>query len=249
MTYMIKTLNLTKSFKEKVAVNNINLLVPKGTIYALLGPNGAGKTTTIRLLLGLLKPDYGKIEINNIDVVSQPKEIRGKIALLPQISAAYHDLTPMQNIKFILELNNIQFDEVKAELNYYLRRLEITADILLKPFSKLSGGEQRAISFIMTIILNKDFLILDEPTSGLDISRGKYVREIILDLAKKGKTIMLSSHIISDLEELAEYCGIMKNGFLTFQDKKEKLIEKYAPNTEDFEEAIIQAFRAPINGE
>ncbi|MCG3221688.1 MAG: ATP-binding cassette domain-containing protein, partial [Candidatus Heimdallarchaeota archaeon] len=175
-------------------------------------------------------------------------EIRGKIGLLPQFSAAYYDLTSMKNIKFFLELNNIKMDTVQPALSDFFNRLEITPELLNKPFSKLSGGEQRAICFIMSAITDKEFLIMDEPTSGLDIARAKYIRSIIKDLSEvQGKTILLSSHIVSDLEELAEYCGILVKGKLVFQGKREEIIEKYAPETKDFEDAIVRVFNSKKN--
>ncbi len=240
---MVESNQLTKYFNSLLAVDKINLEIPKGKIYALLGPNGAGKTTTIRMLLGLLKPSSGSVMVNGKSVSDDPKSIRGEIGILPQFSAAYYDLTPMQNIHFILELNNISYDDVSASLAEYFRTLDISYELLNKPFSKLSGGEQRSISFIMAAITNKEFLILDEPTSGLDIARAKYIRSIIKYLVEQqGKTILLSSHIVSDLEELADYCGILKKGKLIFQGRKEEIIELYAPDTQDFEDAIVNAF-------
>ncbi len=245
--FMVETHALSKIFKTIIAVDRIDLRIPKGSIYALLGPNGAGKTTSIRMLLGLLKPSEGEIFVNEINVSSSPREIRGKIGLLPQFSAAYYDLTSMKNIKFTLELNDIPYEEVQSKMTEYFQTLDITPELLNKPFSKLSGGEQRAICFIMAAITNKEFLILDEPTTGLDISRAKYIRSIIKDLVEKeGKTVLLSSHLVSDLEELAEYCGILKKGKLIFQGNKQEIINTYAPETLDFEDAIVEAFKTPI---
>ncbi|MCE7742967.1 MAG: ABC transporter ATP-binding protein [Candidatus Heimdallarchaeota archaeon] len=245
---MVESKQLTKYFNSLLAVDKIDLKIPKGKIYALLGPNGAGKTTTIRMLLGLLKPTSGEVIVNGVNVSVEPKSIRGEIGILPQFSAAYYDLTPMQNINFILELNNIPYDEVKAALGEYFKTLDISYELLNKPFSKLSGGEQRSISFIMAAITNKEFLILDEPTSGLDIARAKYIRSIIKYLVEQqGKTVLLSSHIVSDLEELADYCGILKKGKLIFQGRKEEIINEYAPDSQDFEDAIVNAFGAKTN--
>ncbi len=245
--FAVETHNLTKYYKEKLAVNNVNLRINKGSVYALLGPNGAGKTTTIRMLLGIMVPTAGQIKINDLDIIHNPKKIRGEIGILPQNSAAYHDLNAMHNIKFILDLHGIKFKNVKDQLSEYFVQLEITPDLLNKPFSKLSGGEQRAIAFIMAIIIDKPILILDEPTSGLDIARAKYIRAIIKDLAEtKNKTILLSSHIVSDLEELATHCGILKNGSLVFQGTKDELVQTYSPETLDFEDAIVESFKTPL---
>ena len=177
--FMVESHSLTKNFQNVIAVDRVDLRIPKASIYALLGPNGSGKTTTIRMILGLLKPTMGKVIVNGIDVTLEPKAIRGKIGLLPQFSAAYYDLPSIKNIKFVLELNNIKFEDVQPELIKYFEKLEITSEMLDKPFSKLSGGEQRSITFIMAAILGKEFIILDEPTSGLDIARAKYIRSII----------------------------------------------------------------------
>ena len=244
--YMVETHNLVKKFNGIVAVNNINLRVPKGSIYAFLGPNGAGKTTTIRMLLGIMQPTSGTILIDGKDIREDPRDIRGKIGFLPQVSAAYADLTPMQNIKFVVELNGIPFDSVQSKLDAYFTKLEFSRELLSKPFSKLSGGEQRAISFIMAAITDREFLILDEPTSGLDIARAKYIRSIIKEMVEEGKTVLLSSHIVSDLEELATHCGIIKNGFLVFQGRKEEIIEEFSPETKIFEDAIVEAFKTDV---
>ena len=245
--FMVKTVNLSKDFKMTRAVNRVNIKIPKRTIYALLGPNGAGKTTTIRMILGLLRPSEGEVYVNGFNVSENPKSIRGQIGLLPQFSAAYYDLTSLQNIKFILELNNSTFEDVNVKMTEYFEKLDIKQELLQKSFTKLSGGEQRAISFVMAAITDKEFIIMDEPTSGLDIARAKYIRSIIKDLVEKeGKTILLSSHIVSDLEELAEYCGILKEGSLVFQGDKEEIVEAYSPDTKDFEDAIVSAFQAPI---
>lgn len=244
---IMETSKLTKTFETLIAVNGVNLRIPKGSIYALLGPNGAGKTTTIRMLLGILKPNIGQIMINGTDVIAHPRSIRGKIGILPQISAAYHDLTPLENIRFIMNLHNISFSKNKHKLDDYFDTLGLTNDLLNKPFSKLSGGEQRAVCFIMASILNTEILILDEPTSGLDIARAKYIRSIISQMAEEGKTILLSSHIVSDLEELATHCGIMKKGQLVFQGTKHELIDFYSPESRDFEEAIIAAFDTSVS--
>jgi ABC-type multidrug transport system ATPase subunit len=240
---MVETNQLSKHFNSVIAVDKINLSIPKGSIYALLGPNGAGKITIIRMLLGLLKPTMGDVLVNGINVSQNPKDIRGQIGILPQFSAAYFDLTPIQNIKFTLALNKIDFKEMQPTLSNFFKRLDISQELLEKPFSKLSGGEQRAICFIMAAMTRKDFLILDEPTTGLDIARAKYIRSIIKELTDSfGKTVLLSSHIVSDLEELAEYCGILVNGKLVFQGRKEEIIQTYAPDTKEFEDAIIKAF-------
>ena len=210
---MVETQQLTKQFKLLLAVDNVNLQIPKGTIFALLGPNGAGKTTTIRMLLGLLKPTFGSIKVNNIDVTLNPKAIRGKIGLLPQFSAAYYDLTPIQNIKFILELNNIAYEEVYPKLIKYFQTLEITQDLLNKPFSKLSGGEQRSISFIMAIITNKEFLILDEPTTGLDPIMADVINELILNMRERlNITSLAITHDMKSAYKIADRIAMLFEG-------------------------------------
>ncbi len=239
---IIETKNLCKSFGSKQILKNVSLNIPKGSIYALLGPNGAGKTTTIRILTGILKPTSGEVYVQGVDVVSNPEEIRSEIGILSQLSAGYKDFKTRDNILLFTSIVGVDKLEATIKMEELLRLLEMDDKLDLN-FGKLSGGEKRVISLVRTIISSGDLIILDEPTTGLDIARAKLVRDIIQDLVEKeGRTVVMSSHITSDLEHLATHTGILKDGELVFEGTKGEVIQAYAPDS-DFEAAIISAFK------
>ncbi|MHA1244283.1 MAG: ABC transporter ATP-binding protein [Candidatus Heimdallarchaeota archaeon] len=238
---IIETKEIRKSFGDKEILKGISLHIPKGSIYALLGPNGAGKTTTIRILTGILKPTLGEVFVQGIDVVKNPEKIRGEIGILSQLSAGYKDFKTKDNIILFTSIAGVDPEESLKKSLDLLRKLDMEDKLDLQ-FGKLSGGEKRVISLVRTIISSKELIILDEPTTGLDIARAKKVRDIIHDLVtNEGKTVLMSSHITSDLEALATHAGILKDGELVFEGTKQQVIETYSENG-DFESAIINAF-------
>jgi ABC-2 type transport system ATP-binding protein len=238
---IIKTKNLCKSFGDKEILKQINMEVPKGCIYALLGPNGAGKTTTIRILTGLLKPLSGEVSVQGIDVVKHPEDIRAEIGVLSQESCGYKDFNTTDNILLFTSMVGIDEETARAKMFELLDKLDMLDKLDLK-FGKLSGGEKRVINLVRTIISSRELIILDEPTTGLDIARAKKVRDLINDLVQnEGRTVVMSSHITTDLEALATHAGILRDGVLIFQGTKDQVIKKYNPSG-DFEEAIINAF-------
>ncbi|NHJ84758.1 MAG: ABC transporter ATP-binding protein [Asgard group archaeon] len=238
---IIETVNMCKSFNSKQVLQNVSLKVPKGSIYALLGPNGAGKTTSIRIITGIMKPTEGEIYVQGVDVVKHPEGIRSEIGILSQLSAGYKDFKTKDNILLFTSIAGVENEVAITKMRDLLSKLAML-DKLEQNFGKLSGGEKRVISLVRTIISSKDLIILDEPTTGLDIARAKKVRDIIHDLVKnEGKTVLMSSHITSDLEALATHAGILREGKLVFQGTKEEIIKTYAPGG-TFEDAIITAF-------
>lgn len=244
--YIIETRNLCKNFGSKQILKNVSLHIQKGCIYALLGPNGAGKTTTIRILTGILKPTSGEVFVQGIDVVKNPELVRSEIGILSQLSAGYKDFKTRDNILLFTSIVGVDKLEASIKMNELLRLLEMEDKLDLN-FGKLSGGEKRVVSLVRTIISSGDLIILDEPTTGLDIARAKLVRDIIHDLVEKeGRTVVMSSHITSDLEDLATHTGILKDGELVFEGTKEEVIQTYAPDS-TFEDAIITSFKIGNN--
>ncbi|TET27372.1 MAG: ABC transporter ATP-binding protein [Candidatus Heimdallarchaeota archaeon] len=244
--YIIETRNLCKNFGSKQILKNVSLHIQKGCIYALLGPNGAGKTTTIRILTGILKPTSGEVFVQGIDVVKNPELVRSEIGILSQLSAGYKDFKTRDNILLFTSIVGVDKHEASIKMNELLRLLEMEDKLDLN-FGKLSGGEKRVVSLVRTIISSGDLIILDEPTTGLDIARAKLVRDIIHDLVEKeGRTVVMSSHITSDLEDLATHTGILKDGELVFEGTKEEVIQTYAPGS-TFEDAIITSFKIGNN--
>ncbi|MFW9924992.1 MAG: ABC transporter ATP-binding protein [Candidatus Thorarchaeota archaeon] len=244
--FIIETKDMHKSFGDKEIIKGISLHVPRGSIYALLGPNGAGKTTTIRVLTGILKASSGEVYVQGVDVVKNPEGIRSEIGILSQLSAGYKDFKTRDNILLFTSIVGVDNETAIEKMNDLLTKLDMM-DKLDLAFGKLSGGEKRVISLVRTIISSKELIILDEPTTGLDIARAKKVRDIIHELVKlEGKTVLMSSHITTDLETLATHAGILKDGKLVFEGTKNDVIQTYAPNG-TFEDAIISAFENGFN--
>lgn len=232
--------NVNKIIGKYHILKDISLNLRMGRTTALLGPNGAGKTTTIRVILGLLKPTSGNAQVLGVDVNENPKEIRRKIGFLPQINAGYKNLSGRDNIEFILNLAGKKKVNYVQDLDLFLNRLDLK-DIIEKKWSVLSGGEQRALGFIRAILMGEEILILDEPTTGLDLARAAIIRKIIQEQVKKGKTVLMSSHIITDLEELAEDIVIMKNGKILKTGTREEILHYYTKDG-DLEDALVAAF-------
>ncbi|MHA2089695.1 MAG: ABC transporter ATP-binding protein [Candidatus Kariarchaeaceae archaeon] len=221
-------------------LKGVDLELKSGTVTALLGPNGAGKTSTIRVILGLLKPTHGSVRVFDFDVTKEAEKIRGRIGLLPQTNSGYKSLTGIQNINFLLELTGKNIEKCQVQLEELLDRLDL-ARVALQPWSVLSGGEQRALGFIRAILSGDELLLLDEPTTGLDLARAAIIRKIIQEQVKEGKTVLMSSHVLTDLEELANQIVIIKNGRIMKSGTKKEIQEHYSVGG-DLEDAIVAAF-------
>lgn len=232
---------VNKTIDKYHILTDVSLNLKRGRTTALLGPNGAGKTTTIRIILGLLKPTSGSVHVLGVNVSEKPEEIRRKIGLLPQINAGYKNLSGRDNIEFILNLAGRSKTDYTNDLDVLVNRLDLQ-EIVEKKWSVLSGGEQRALGFIRAILMGDEILILDEPTTGLDLSRASIIRKIIQEQVSSGKTVLMSSHIITDLEELAEEIIIMKNGKILQSGTRKEILNLYTKNG-DLEDALVAAFR------
>ena len=231
--YSIETRQLTKKFKEKVAVDEINLQIKKGELFALLGTNGAGKTTTIKMLSGLILPTSGDIEIENMDMKKDIFKIKEILNVSPQETAIAPNLTVKENLEFMAGVYQISNKEKKIDELIKQFKLE---EILNKRTKTLSGGWQRRLSIAISLINNPKILFLDEPTLGLDVIARKELWKVINEL--KGKiTIILTTHYMEEAESLSDRIGIMANGKLVDVGTSEDLIKK--TKTNNFEDAFI----------
>ena len=231
--YSIETRQLTKKFKEKVAVDGINLQIKKGELFALLGTNGAGKTTTIKMLSGLILPTSGDIEIENMDMKKDIFKIKEILNVSPQETAIAPNLTVKENLEFMAGVYQISNKEKKIDELIKQFKLE---EILNKKAKTLSGGWQRRLSIAISLINNPKILFLDEPTLGLDVIARKELWKIINEL--KGKiTIILTTHYMEEAESLSDRIGIMANGKLVDVGTSEDLIKK--TKTNNFEDAFV----------
>lgn len=219
---LIKTTNLTKSFKGNRVVDRLNLSIEKGEIYGFLGPNGAGKTTTIRMLLGLMKPSSGGIELFGENVKGNHLKALKKIGSLVESPSYYGHLTARENleaVRKILQVPKSRIDEVLK-----IVRLTKDADRAVKGYSL---GMKQRLGIASAILGNPELLILDEPTNGLDPSGIHEIRDLIKRMPQDyGITILISSHLLSEIDQMATKVGIISKGIMIFQDSIEVLRNK-----------------------
>jgi sodium transport system ATP-binding protein len=234
---MVTVQDLSKSFKTKKqmkqVLDHISFTAQPGNIYGLLGPNGAGKTTTLRLIATLLKPDSGTVTVDGSDTVTHSRAVRDKIGLLTGEMRLSGNLSPRETLRFFGQLNHMDrkaVDERIASLSSYFGM----DDYLDRPIDRLSSGMKQKISLAVSIIHDPKVIMFDEPTSNLDILAVKTVIDFLFDERRQGKTIILSTHILSEAEKLCDTVGILLDGQLVVQGSIPSLLEQYhTPRLED----------------
>lgn len=204
---MIKLTGLTKKFKDKIAVDGMNLEIPSGEIFGILGPNGAGKTTTIKMISGLLKPTSGSVSVCGFDVQKNPIEAKKIIGLLPDMPFVYQKLTGREFLEFICGI----YDSGCEKINEYLELFELksAADELIESYSH---GMQQKLVLAGILIRKPKVILLDEPLVGLDPKSARLVKSIYTEQSRKGTTIFLSTHILEIAEKLCSRLAIIDRG-------------------------------------
>lgn len=231
----IKAIQLTKKYKELVAVDSLDLTVEQGELFALLGVNGAGKTTTIKMLSCLTKPTGGDAYLNGKSVVSEAAEVKRIIGVSPQETAVAPNLTVKENLELMCGVHGFSRDKGREKTAELLEQFELTG-ISGKKAGKLSGGWQRRLSIAMALISEPQILFLDEPSLGLDVLARSDLWDSIRAL-KKHITIILTTHYMEEAEALSDRIGIMKDGRLLALGTAEEL--KHQAGTERFEDAFV----------
>lgn len=206
---MIRIENINKRFKKLQALNSINAEFDKGQVISLIGPNGSGKTTLIKSILGLVKPDSGTIFFNN-EPITETVEYRKNIGYMPQIGR-YPD--NMKIGQLLTMIKNIRSETQCDEELYYRFKLDTILD---KAMKTLSGGTRQKVSAVLAFLFNPEVLILDEPTAGLDPLSSEILKEKIVSEKEKGKLILITSHVLSDLEDLTTDVMYMQEGKIMF---------------------------------
>ena len=234
---MLELKNLTKKFGGVTAVDDLSFEISKGEIFGLLGENGAGKTTTLRMLATMLKPTSGTAILSGVDMSHSPEEVRGRVGILfGGESGLYDRLTVFENIRYFGELNDIPVDEIKKRIRVLADIFDMN-DFLEKRAGKLSKGMRQKASFARAIIHNPDVLLLDEPTSGLDVGAMREVQSFIKRQKDEGKTILFSSHTMSEVEKLCDRIAIIHKGKLAAIGTLDELFKRY--QTENLEELFM----------
>lgn len=229
--YILETKNLTKAYGRRLAVKNVSLQIPKGSVYGLLGPNGAGKSTTLKLLTGLLRPSAG-----DILVFGEPwrRKHLERIGALIETPALYGNLTALENLLVhatLLGLPKGRIDEVLEQVD-----LKHTGKKLASQFSM---GMKQRLGIAIALLGYPELLILDEPTNGLDPLGIQAFREFIHSFLKRGITVILSSHILTEVSQLVDHIGIISDGELKFQGE--------ISHDQDLEELFMETVRGRTN--
>lgn len=220
---IIETYNLSKYFKEKKAVDNLNLQVKEGIVFGYLGPNGAGKTTTIRLLLNLARPTKGSAIVLGEDITKNKNYLR-KIGFLPDVPNFYNYFTPREYLGFFADILNVD----KERIDEVLEIVDLKSE--KRRIGTFSRGMKQRLGIAQTLLHNPSLLILDEPTSALDPQGRKEILDLILSL-KGEKTIFFSTHILADVERICDRVGILKEGKLLLNDTIDNLKRRYSRRT------------------
>ncbi len=255
---MIEVNNLIKEFKlsrqqrkelntknsSVRAVNNISFSCEPGRVFSLLGPNGAGKTTTLRMISTILQPTEGTIKVAGHDVVKSPQQVRQSIGFLTGSTGLYQRLTVNEVIKYFGDLYNVPkpvFKERKEKL-YTLLGMH---DFAKKRVGQLSTGMKQKVSITRTMIHDPQVVVFDEPTSGLDVITAENIIQLILDCKKEGKTVIFSSHIMSEVDLLCDDLAIIHKGNLLFKGTMKDF--KSNMQTESLTEEFIRIVKAGSN--
>lgn len=221
---MLEIKNLVKKYGEKVAVDGITLSIPRGTFYGLLGPNGAGKSTTIHCITGIAQPTSGTILVDGTDVVEEYKTARTKVGLSPQEFNVDIFATPAQLMDYMAGYYGTPKKERDTKVNELIAQFDLEEHRNMK-FQKLSGGLKRRVMLGRALVHTPDLLILDEPTAGVDVEQRRQLWRYLREMNEGGKTIILTSHYLEEVQYLCDYIAIINNGKIVAEGTKESFIE------------------------
>lgn len=224
---VIETNALTRRYGKRTAVDRVDLCVPRGEIYGFLGPNGAGKTTTIRMLLGLIRPTAGTVRLFGENFHRHRMSVLRRVGSLVESPSYYGHLTGAENLEVVRRLLGAPKKRIAEALE--IVRLTEAAD---RPVKGYSLGMKQRLGIAIALLGHPELLILDEPTNGLDPAGIQEMRRLIKDMPRKyGMTVLVSSHLLSEIDQIATQVGIIHEGRLIFQDRIEALRQKSGPRT------------------
>ena len=239
---MIEARGLSKRFHDKKrgeirAVDNVSFRCEPGRIYGLLGANGAGKTTTLRMLATILEPTDGTAIICGYDVVEHPQKVRENVGFLSSATAHYHRLSAQEFVEYFGRLNGLDEATLKKRIDVIFNRLDMNS-FRDRRCDKLSTGMKQKTSIARTLIHDPPVMIFDEPTLGLDIMTARTITAFIRECRDRGKTVIFSTHIMSEVEKLCDVIGIIHDGKLLTEGTLAQLREKYGE--QDLEEIFVK---------
>jgi sodium transport system ATP-binding protein len=239
---MIEARGLSKRFRDKKrgeirAVESVSFRCEPGKIYGLLGANGAGKTTTLRMLATILEPTDGTALVCGYDIVEQPEKVRASVGFLSSATALYPRLTAQEMVEYFGRLNGLDEPTLKKRVDDIFKRLDMDG-FRDRRCDKLSTGMKQKTSIARTLIHDPPVMIFDEPTLGLDIMTARTIIAFIRECRDLGKTVIFSTHVMSEVEKLCDVIGIIQGGELLAEGSLPQLRDKYAER--DLEEIFVK---------
>lgn len=243
---MIEARQLSKIFRDKKrgevrAVDGVSFSCKPGEIYGLLGANGAGKTTTLRLLATILKPQGGTASVAGYDIVQEPEKVRGAIGFLSTATALYGRLSAREFIEYFGRLNGMSEERLKQRVDSLIASLGIT-EFASARCEKLSTGMKQRVSIARSVVHDPAVMIFDEPTLGLDVMSSRGIVQFIRACRAEGKTVIFSSHVMSEVEKLCDRIGIIHNGRVLREGTLAEL--RASAGIDDLEEIFVQTVSA-----
>jgi ABC-2 type transport system ATP-binding protein len=236
---MVEARSLSKSYGPTRALTDLSFTISRGEVVGLLGPNGAGKTTTMRILTGFLKPTKGQALVGGVDVAADPLATRQRIGYLPESAPLYNDMMVIDFLEYVADLRAVPESARQERLQMISRRCGLK-EVLGKDIGQLSKGYRQRVGLAQAMVHDPDLLILDEPTSGLDPNQIVEIRELIKDLGRE-KTIVLSTHILPEVQATCSRVIIISDGKLAADDRPAALVEREAG-------AVVTVIVRPKNG-
>ncbi len=245
MAAVIETEGLTKRYGRHTAVENLSFTVEEGEIFGFLGPNGAGKTTTLLMLLGLTEPSAGSARVLGFDPVRQPLEVKSAVGYLPEQVGFYTDMTALENLAFVAQLNNLSQTEAARRMDEALNMVGLAQEV-----NKLAGtfsrGMRQRLGIAELLIKDPKLIFLDEPTLGLDPDGINKMLDLIVNLAReKNISVLLSSHLLHQVQRICDRVGIMRQGHLVDTGSLTDLAKKMGQGRESagLEEIYMHYFK------
>ncbi|MFQ6037500.1 MAG: ABC transporter ATP-binding protein [Candidatus Aminicenantales bacterium] len=218
---------VSKRFGDFYAVKNLSFQIPEGTVYSILGPNGAGKTTTIRMVMNIIIPDEGRIRVLGREMDEAMKE---RIGYLPEDRGLYPKMKVGELLLFLAELKGVQGAEARNRVDAWLERFSLT-DWKYKKVEELSRGMQQKVQFIATVIHQPDLIILDEPFAGLDPVNTKLLKDIMLEMKQKSKTIIFSTHRMEQVEMISDNICLINKAERVLEGNLSAIKQQFGKNT------------------
>ncbi len=231
--------NVTKRYNEIIAVNNLNLDIYSGEIFGLLGPNGSGKSTTLKMLVGLVPPDAGSVNVLGLDVLKQPVEVKRLVGYVPEAANLYEFLTGIEYLDFIADVYGVPTVEKKDRITEYLKALQLEGregDMI----NSYSDGMKKKISLISAFMHKPKLLLLDEPLNALDPRSARIVKDFLHSLKAQGVTTIMSTHVLEIAEAICDRIGIMYQGNILSLGNMDELRRQASLPNSDLEDVFLK---------